>query len=102
MNQIIVMTKEEAAGMIAEAVARGIDRLRPLLLKAATEYATEEEIEVRFGLPRRMLSAWRKDGEGPAFVQMEGHRPLYKVADVDAFLARHRVDPEDFGSGVEI
>ena len=102
MNQIIVMTKEEVSSMIAEAVARGIDRMRPLLLKAATEYATEEEIEIRFGLPRRMLAAWRKDGEGPAFVQMDGHRPLYKIADVDAFLSRHRVDPMDFGSGVEI
>lgn len=102
MSQIIVMTKEEASCMIAEAVARGIDRMRPLLLKAATEYASEDEVEIRFGLPRRLLTAWRKEGEGPAYVQLEGRRPMYKIADVDDFLERHKVDPMEFGGGVRI
>ena len=98
MNQFVVMAKSEVETMIAEAVARGIDRMRPIILKAATEYLTEEETEVRFGLPKRALAAWRKENRGPAYIQMDGRRPLYKVADVDEFLRRCRVttlDSED-------
>ena len=67
MNQFVVMAKSEVETMIAEAVARGIDRMRPIILKAATEYLTEEETEIRFGLPKRTLAAWRKEnGERPS------------------------------------
>lgn len=95
MEELVVLTRRQAEELIADAVARGIDRLRPLLFKAATEYASEEEVEIRFGLPKRQLAVWRRNGEGPAFVQMENRRPLYRISDVDEWLSRHRVEPEN-------
>ena len=93
MERLVVVSEQQLEEMITAAVARGIDQLRPLIFKAATEYAGEEEIEVRFGLPRRQLAAWRREGQGPAFVQVDGRKPLYRIADVDDFLSRHRVEP---------
>lgn len=93
-GDIVVVSREELERVVADAVARGIDRMRPLLLKAAVEYASEDEVEVRFGLPHKLLAAWRKDGRGPAFYQVDGRRPLYRISDVDEYLTRHRVEPD--------
>ena len=42
------------------------------------------------GFTTATLKAWRQTGRGPAFVRV-GRSVRYRVADLDAFLAAHRV-----------
>lgn len=44
----------------------------------------------------RTLQNWRSGGRGPAYVSY-GTKIVYRVADLDAFLAAHRVDPASGG-----
>ena len=45
------------------------------------------------GVTRKTLANWRVLGEGPSYVRLgkSGSRVLYRVADLDAFLAAHVV-----------
>lgn len=45
------------------------------------------------GLSHRTLEQWRWKGVGPAFIQV-GRQIRYHHADLNAFLARNRHDPE--------
>lgn len=45
------------------------------------------------GLSHRTLEQWRWKGIGPAFVHV-GRQVRYHLADLNAFLARNRHDPE--------
>jgi len=47
----------------------------------------------RAGYSESSFNHWRKDGRGPPYVQI-GRKIFYSLADVDAWIARGRVDPE--------
>lgn len=38
------------------------------------------------------LRAWRRQGRGPAYIRY-GRSIRYRIADLDAWVAAHRVDP---------
>ena len=91
--RLVTLTDDQLEGIIERAVAKGIERVKPLLLKSASEYLTVEETALRFGISKRQLDDWRRNAEGPAYVT-KGKLTLYKVADVDAWLTGYRVEPE--------
>lgn len=41
----------------------------------------------------RTLQDWRNRGAGPAYTKL-GKRVAYDIADLDAFLSTHRVEPK--------
>lgn len=92
-DRLVVLTVDQLETIIERAVARGVEKVKPLLLKAANEYLTAEETALRFGLSKRTLDEWRRNAEGPAYIS-KGKLTLYKVADVDAYLSSYRIDPE--------
>ncbi len=53
---------------------------------------TEEQAAQRLGLNHRTLAAWRQRRQGPPYVKV-GKCVRYRVADLEAFTAAHRVDP---------
>lgn len=93
MEEIIVLTPRQLERIVSEAVARGIEKVQPLLLKAANEYISKDEVAVRFGIGKRTLDDWRRKGTGPAYYE-KGSLLLYRVDDVVKFLSEFRVDPE--------
>lgn len=93
MEEIIVMSKGQFIDTVELAVVKAIDKVRPLLLKAASEYISTAEVELRFGIPKRRLENWRRQGVGPAYVEHD-KLILYRVSDVDHFLHDFRVDPQ--------
>ena len=92
-DRLVVLTVDQLETIIERAVARGVEKVKPLLLKAANEYLTAEETAMRFGLSKRTLDDWRRNAEGPAYIQ-KGKLTLYKVADVSDYLMSYRIDPE--------
>lgn len=92
-DRLVVLTVDQLETIIERAVARGVEKVKPLLLKAANEYLTAEETALRFGLSKRTLDDWRRNAEGPAYIS-KGKLTLYKVADVDEYLSSYRIDPE--------
>lgn len=91
--EVVTLTPSQLESIIERAVAKGIERVKPLLLKAASEYLTAEETALRFGISKRQLDDWRRNAEGPAYI-VRGKLTLYKVADVDAWLNGYRIEPE--------
>lgn len=93
MNRVVVLTVSELETIIERAVARGVEKVKPLLLKGANEYLTAEETALRFGISKRTLDEWRRNAEGPAYIS-RGKLTLYKVSDVSDYLNSFRIDPE--------
>lgn len=93
MEEIIVLTPRQLERIVADGVARGIEKVQPLLLKSANEYLSKDEVSIRFGISKRMLDEWRRKGTGPTYYE-KGSLLLYRVDDVVKFLSEFRVDPE--------
>lgn len=49
------------------------------------------EVEAAFGIRKRFLEIAAGKGNGPAFIKM-GRRTLYRVADLQAWIAANRYD----------
>jgi hypothetical protein len=62
----------------------------------AGEYVAESGLQERFLIPPRTAQRWRQSGDGPPFVRLGKRRVVYRVADVERWLAertyRHRAD----------
>jgi len=57
-------------------------------------YLTEIEAAAILGLKRGTLSNWRSQRRGPAYVRLGGGRVIrYKLAELEAFAEKYRVDP---------
>lgn len=53
------------------------------------QFLSTRELAQLLGRPPRTLIYWRTHGKGPPFIRA-GHRTiLYRLADVDAWLAAH-------------
>ena len=46
------------------------------------------------GFKTTTLERWRKNGIGPAYVQVNGRSIVYRIADLDDFLSGNVVRPE--------
>lgn len=55
------------------------------------EYLTEKEVSVRYKWPLPTLRNWRHAHKGPPYIKV-GRSIRYKVADVDRFMAVHRIN----------
>jgi hypothetical protein len=51
------------------------------------EYIDEDGLWERFLIPPRTAQRWRASGGGPAFVRLGRRRVVYRVADVERWLA---------------
>lgn len=57
------------------------------------EHLTPREVSARLRKDVGTLANWRSKGIGPAYLKL-GHRTVvYKLADVEAFEAKCRVEP---------
>jgi predicted site-specific integrase-resolvase len=45
---------------------------------------TEAELAERWGISRRTLQRWRREGRAPVFLRL-GRRIFYKIADIERF-----------------
>ena len=52
-----------------------------------TEYIDEDGLYERYLIPPRTAQRWRASGGGPAFVRLGRRRVVYRVADVERWLA---------------
>lgn len=93
MDEIIVLTPRQLERIVADSVKKGIEKVQPLLLKAANEYLSKDEVCLRFGISKRTLDDWRRKGTGPAYYE-KGSLILYRVDDVVNYLDQFRIDPE--------
>ena len=63
---------------------------------AAAEYIDENGLSERYLIPPRTAQRWRATGGGPPFVRLGRRRVVYRVADVERWLAErtyaHRAD----------
>lgn len=50
-------------------------------------YFTEQQFSERYQVPRRTAQRWRTTGEGPAFVRLGKRRVLYRLTDIEQWLA---------------
>ena len=65
-----------------------------------SHYLTEHEAAAFLGLQRGTLSNWRSQRCGPPYVRLGGSRFIrYKLADLESFATRDRIDPEADGRG---
>jgi hypothetical protein len=63
-----------------------------------TAHTVPEPIAADYlGLSRAYLRQGRQHGRGPAYIRI-GRTIRYRVADLDAFLAQHRVEPRAEGT----
>jgi hypothetical protein len=53
----------------------------------AQEYVDESGLHERFLIPPRTAQRWRAAGGGPPFVRLGRRRVVYRIADVEAWLA---------------
>jgi hypothetical protein len=53
----------------------------------SSEYVDEAGLDERYLIPRRTAQRWRATGQGPRYVRLGPRRILYRVADVEAWLA---------------
>ena len=90
--ELVVLTRRDFEAVIESSVIRGLEKAKPYLLKAASEYISEEEAALRFGISKSTLAMWRRNDEGPAY-HKNGKLTLYKVADVEDWLSQYRVSP---------
>jgi hypothetical protein len=51
------------------------------------EYIDEDALGERYLIPPRTAQRWRSSGGGPPFVRLGRRRVLYRVADVEGWLA---------------
>ena len=51
------------------------------------EYLDENGLADRYSIPPRTAQRWRATGDGPAFVRLGHRRVLYRIADVERWLA---------------
>jgi hypothetical protein len=51
------------------------------------EYIDEDGLWERYLIPPRSAQRWRASGGGPAFVRLGRRRIVYRVADVERWLA---------------
>ncbi|MDO5500182.1 MAG: helix-turn-helix domain-containing protein [Propionibacteriaceae bacterium] len=60
---------------------------------AATPAALSPEEAGRYlgGLAAKTLANWRVQGQGPAYVRAGGKNIVYRIVDLDAWLAQNRV-----------
>lgn len=63
---------------------------------APAEYIDEGGLSERYLIPPRTAQRWRATGGGPPFVRLGRRRVVYRVADVERWLAErtfaHRAD----------
>jgi Helix-turn-helix domain len=63
---------------------------------APGEYIDEDGLSERYLIPPRTAQRWRATGGGPPFVRLGRRRVVYRVADVERWLAErtyaHRAD----------
>ena len=52
-----------------------------------SEYLDEDGLHERYLIPPRTAQRWRASGGGPAFVRLGRRRVVYRVADVERWLA---------------
>jgi predicted DNA-binding transcriptional regulator AlpA len=52
-------------------------------------YLNGMDAGTRLGLSPETLYAWRREGKGPPYIRL-GRRIMYKVADLDAWMAANR------------
>lgn len=90
-ERLVVMTAPELEAIIENAVMKGMERMRPLLVKAAGEYVTAEDAALRIGVSKRVLDKMRRAGEGPSYIHKD-KLLLYKVADLEDWLSSYRVE----------
>lgn len=50
-------------------------------------YLNEGDLEAHYNIPPRTAQRWRSSGEGPPFVRVGPRRVMYRVADVENWLA---------------
>jgi hypothetical protein len=53
----------------------------------AAEYVDEAGLSEKYLIPPRTAQRWRASGAGPPFVRLGPRRVLYRIADVEAWLA---------------
>ena len=53
----------------------------------ASAYLGERGMAARYLIPERTLQRWRSSGDGPPFVRVGPRRVMYRVADVENWLA---------------
>jgi predicted DNA-binding transcriptional regulator AlpA len=60
------------------------------------EYISEQGLHERYLIAPRTAQRWRSTGEGPRWIRLGRRRVLYRVSDVEAWLAErtyvHRAD----------
>lgn len=44
------------------------------------------------GVPEKTLANWRNRGKGPAFSRLSHNLVVYRLSDLEAFLASHRIE----------
>jgi Helix-turn-helix domain len=54
---------------------------------ASAEYIDEDGLSERYLIPPRTAQRWRATGGGPPFVRLGRRRVVYRVADVERWLA---------------
>jgi hypothetical protein len=52
------------------------------------DYLDKNGLCKRYLIPPRTAQRWRKEGGGPAFIRCGKRRVLYRIADVEAWLAQ--------------
>ncbi len=58
-------------------------------------YITERQAAAVLGVQRGTLSNWRSQRRGPAYCRLNGgHVIRYKLAEIESFAEKYRVDPE--------
>jgi predicted DNA-binding transcriptional regulator AlpA len=55
---------------------------------------THKQTAAEMGIAAVTLSLWRRQGRGPAWIQMGGRAVRYRREDVDAWMLAHRVGGE--------
>lgn len=61
----------------------------------STATTVDERVAAPYlGYTTSALRAWRHQGRGPAYIRI-GRSVRYRLADLDAYLAAHRVEPRN-------
>ena len=51
------------------------------------EYIDEDGLSERYLIPPRTAQRWRAEGGGPAFVRLGPRRVVYRISDIERWLA---------------
>ena len=83
--------------MCAQSAARpaeGIGPQAPPRVPPATrKLLTRKQAADYVGRDRRTLEVWERRGTGPVVIRLPSGLPGYLLADLDAFIDMHRVEP---------